>query len=126
VPDAPRDTDAWMATVRDPAEQATEGKRRIDAGGAHAHYEIAPLPSGKWAVKVHCDLEFVTGMSIPWREFETREECESFFVEQARAFFEREKGLKKARAEYRKRMLALLETGLFGFVEPEPEGDNRG
>jgi hypothetical protein len=53
-------------------------------------------------VKVHCDLEFVTGMSIPWREFGTREECVAFFLEQARAFFEQEKRLKKHQAQYRR------------------------
>src|SRR5687768_1083142 len=97
MPEFPRDTDAWRREVHGPAEQTSEGRRTLEAGGARASYRIAPLPDGRWAVSVETSLESVGGMRIPWRVLPTREECVAWFVELARDFFEREKKLTKGK-----------------------------
>src|SRR5438876_577916 len=79
----PNQWDVWEETIRKPADQAAEGKRRIDCGSATAEYQLAHLPDGRWAVRMKCNLEFVTGTSIPWRSFATREEAVAFFQQQA-------------------------------------------
>src|ERR1700704_2447746 len=119
MPDFPRDTDAWMRDVRDPAEKAAEGKRTLTSGGATASYRIAPLPDGTWAICIQTKLEMVTGMTIPWRVLPTREEAVAYFLEEAKKFFEREKDLKKGLSQNRRKILELLSGGgdLFGFVE---------
>ena len=71
----PNHWDIWEETIRKPADQAAEGTRRIDCGSATAEYQLAHLPDGRWAVRMKCNLEFVTGTSIPWRAFATRELC---------------------------------------------------
>lgn len=116
------DVDEWMKTIRDPAERTKEPIRRIDYGSAVAEYQTAPLQDGRWAVRMTCNSEFVTGMSIPWRAFKTREEAVDFFRAEAAAFFAREKNLKKGRAVARRKIMELLEpNSLFGYQEPEPE-----
>jgi hypothetical protein len=124
VPDFPRDTDAWMRDVRNAAEIAAEGKRTLTAGGATASYRIAQLPTGKWAICIQTKLEMVTGMTIPWRVLPTREEAVAYFLQEAKAFFERETRLKSGKAQHRKQILELLtgDGGLFGgFTEPDPQ-----
>ena len=50
------DIDGWIAEVRDPAENASEGRRtiRCGKGQVEASYEIAPLAGGRWAIKLWC------------------------------------------------------------------------
>lgn len=114
--------DDWETTIRDPAERTKEGIRRLDCGSATAEYQVSSLPDGRVAIRIKCNLEFVTGMSIPWRAFGTREEAVTFFQEQALAFFKREDRLRADREKARRKIMGLLEgDGLFGFQEPEPE-----
>jgi hypothetical protein len=111
-----------MATVRVPAEKASEGVRALKVAGANASYEIAPLPDGRWAVKLRC--EYTCGdmhaVSIPWRVGASREECLNFFLSQARDHFgtrflgpSPQSGQKKAQAA----MSRLLDEAK-RFVEP--------
>jgi hypothetical protein len=129
IPDFPRDTGAWIHNVRNPAEKAAEGKRTLTAGGASASYRIAQLPDGQWAICIQTKLEFVSGMTIPWRVLPTREEAVAYFIVEAKAFFERETRLKTGKAEHRKKILELLngDGGLFGgFIEPDPDPPSAG
>ena len=90
MPEFPRDTDAWMRDVRDPAERSNEGRRSIRSGEATAAYRIAHLPDGRFAVCIETQMEGIGGMRIPWRTCATREECLAYFVQEAMAFFKRE------------------------------------
>jgi hypothetical protein len=123
---APRDLDQWDAEVRQPAEKASEGRRVLKAkgGNAEAWYEVAPLPNGRWAVKVHCAFlcgDF-HGVGIPWRDFATREECLAYFLAEARAHFSGEAPWRVAGAQEkaRKEMQRLLGESVL-FTEPTPE-----
>lgn len=118
--------DVWMETVRDPADEASEGERTIDVrkGLATAAYEVAPLPDGRWAVRLRCQHQAseLGALALPWRAFPTREECLAFFVQTAREFFAREERARVSEAQRRAReeMAALLAGGLYGFEEPVP------
>lgn len=113
----------WQTRIADPADKATEGRREVREGDLSACYEVAPLPKG-WAVQVECRGDAGCGMTIPWRQKETREECVAFFLAEARAFFGHEWAVRKGQERARKRMLELLAGGdLFSrFEEPEPRG----
>lgn len=116
----------WVETVRDPATTATEGLRIIEAKGtaANASYEVAPLPDGRWAIRVRCEYNCgdYHGVGIPWTDFPTRDDCIEFFLTTARRHFgylvnSRGSSLQQqAQAEMRR----LLKPGLFGFIEPSP------
>lgn len=110
-----------MQTVRDPAQQATEGLRVIAAQGAEASYQIALLTDGRYALKY--SLEYKTGdyssHSSPWHPFDTREECVEAFVAAAKRHFT--PPVTGGQVSGQKVILDRLEdTGLFGFTEPLP------
>ncbi len=113
--------EAWKRDVRDPAGRSTEGVRRVGSrdGKAVAEYEIAPLPDGRWAVRLTCQFRTgdCSGIGIPWSDFATREECVALFLSFARQHFTHETGPASVRTEMRER---LRET-LYGFEEPAPE-----
>jgi hypothetical protein len=120
------DFDRWVAEVRGPAEQSSEGERvlRDGKGLAEARYELSPLPDGRWAI--HFSLQHragdFAGVAHPWRTFPTREACLAHFREEAMRFFagpqRRVQGtLQSARAEV---LHQLRGEGLFGFIEPNP------
>lgn len=113
----------WVTTVRDPADRASEGFRRIEAskGVAIADYEIAPLPSGRWAVRIRCEFRCgdFYGVGIPWTDFTSREACIDFVLSTARRHFgsHHESTLQQQSQTEMKRLLA---PNLFGFIEPMP------
>ena len=123
---------AWVHQVRDPAEQASEGVRRLDCRGASAEYEIASLSNGKYALKY--SLAYRCGdywsRSTPWSEFESRESCIEAFLAAARGHFritscEDNRGvddrLTSSQKVARSKMQELLSSSeLFGFIEPAP------
>ena len=126
--------DEWVATVRDPALKSTEGVRTIGSRKlkVEANYEIAPLPDGSFAVtfdfSYHCGN--CHGHSIPWMEYETRDQCVEAFLDAARQHFdqpihssqyqEEGDGLKSQRQTQATMQGLLAGNGLFGFMEPEP------
>lgn len=121
MPESADHWEEWETTIRDPAEQAKEGLRRLACGPAVAEYQTARLPDGCWAVRFTCRMEFGSGMAAPWLAFPTREEAVDHFRREALAFFGREDRLRKDREQARRKIMNLLEaTGLFGFEEPEP------
>ena len=81
----------WIKTIRDPAQQNSEGLRKLQAhnGKATAEYEIAPLPSGRWAL--HFAFSYwcgnCEGFSAPWSELDSREACVEQFESRAKKFF---------------------------------------
>ena len=116
--------DTWVQTVRDPAEQASEGVRFLQTanGKATAEYEIAALPDGRYALSMHLEYHSgdCAGHGTPWQAFPTREECVQAFVEAAKRHFESRVILAASQAEAQAQMTRLLEgEGLFGFMEPE-------
>lgn len=116
-------TGDWAETVRDPATKASEGKRCIRVGkDASASYDIAPLPDGRWAVKVRYAYEVGDNstFSTPWVAFATRGECLEFFREGARLHFAQRNNLSGTQAKVQMRMAELLE-GILVFVEPPVE-----
>lgn len=117
---------SWCETVRDPANAHSEGVRRLESanGRAVAEYEIAPLPDGRFAVRVRCEYRSGTmsGMSSPWTAMESREDCVAYFLQRAQRHFRQEQtGRKLADSQHvaRQQMRKLLTGGLFGFIEPE-------
>lgn len=117
----------WVENVREPAEEKSEGLRRLTARNnkASAEYEIAPLTSDRWAIRVRCSYSVgdMSGRGCPWGELPTREACVEYFVFTCRNFFEETKdGIQEST---RKQMLSLLnDSGLFGFVEPPLVSDD--
>ena len=116
----------WVQDVRDPANAATEGRRTITSANkrASASYEIAPLPDGRWAMKLSCDYKSGTMSSVgsPWTAFESRDECVTSFLQSAKSHFSRElidANCAATQQAAQTQMLSLLTgTGLFGFLEP--------
>lgn len=116
----------WCETVRDPANASTEGIREIKSNNdsAVSQYEVAPLPSGKWAVRVRCEYRCgnYTGMGTPWTDFPTRDHCIAYFLTTARRHFGNDVDpttspkQKSAQLSINER----LADGLFGFIEPSP------
>jgi alkanesulfonate monooxygenase SsuD/methylene tetrahydromethanopterin reductase-like flavin-dependent oxidoreductase (luciferase family) len=125
MPDCPDEIDEWMTTIRDPANQAREGWRTVNAGKgkARAVHEIAPLPGGRFAVRIR--VEYLCGnvasLGIPWRDFDTREECLAHFLEVARGHFAGEP-VARAQREATERMRQVL-RGPFREPRPEPVVD---
>lgn len=123
--DRRRQFEEWTATVREPAQEASEGVRSLLSKdrGASAEYEIASLPSGRWALRT--DLRYhvgdLRGNTTPWTEYESREDCVDQFVDRARKFFSAEinAGDSDSQRHARYEMLKHFEKGLFGFVEPD-------
>jgi len=120
----------WVETVRDPATKASEGKRILRAGkNAEASYEIAPLPDGRWAVKVrytyHCGD--CASLGCPWCAFESRAACLAHFLDGAWDHFgdQHHLILSEPQRKAQKRMVSVLESSSL-FVEPpiaEPDPD---
>jgi hypothetical protein len=113
------DRDPWQTEVRDPAEQASEGVRTTHAGKeADASYEIAPLPDGRWAVKVTCRYHRgnCSAIGTPWVARESREACLAYFLALARDHF-REEACSLVQQKAARRMNALLRGA---FREPDP------
>lgn len=113
------DHDAWVAEVCKPADAATEGRRTVRAKGASAHYEIAPLPDGNWALRYGLLYEGGThhGHSAPWLAYPTRQDCLDRFLKVARSHFAAEKGHSEGQVKIQKKMTVLLGPD---FVEPDP------
>lgn len=107
----------WVAEVRDPAKQNTEGVREIRVKGAAAEYEVAPLPDGRWAV--HWCLQYTSGdcsgQALQWTALETRETCLETFRERAVRHFAAEPLLDQQQ-KARLAMLEKLAGGLFGLI----------
>src|SRR5437660_260813 len=129
--------ETWIATVRDPSDERSEGERivRTAGGKAEARYEIAPLPDGRFAVRF--DVQYRCGdhrgRGVPWTAYGTREQCVATFLEQARTFFsapigtcdpdedDEETSGNNTQCRAQRKILSLLDgDGLFGFLEPEP------
>ena len=127
--------DRWVATVRDPASEASEGIRIIGSRElkAEAFYEIASLPDGRYALTF--GFSYLSGdgrgHGSPWNAYDGRESCVATFLDAARRYFSQPiHGVEdqddvtygyKSQREAQKKMQALLEgDGLFGFMEPEP------
>jgi len=114
--------EAWKHTIRIPAEQTKEGRRRLDCGSVLAEYQLAPLPEGQWAIWLSCSISFDSGMAFPWQAFPTREEAVEYFRAKALAFFRSQDRLPKEHDRARRKIMDLLELNLlFGFAEPEPQ-----
>lgn len=118
----------WVRNVREPARSATEGLRRIRVSGAEAEYEIAPLPSGRWAVRMRASYLCGNGcgQSSPWSEHAERSQCIDAFLALANRHFNSELSdtapvVNQAQHRARRDILAALNGGLFGFIEPDPE-----
>lgn len=118
----------WVRTVRDPARNATEGSRRIVTTNRKAtvEYEIAPLPDGRHAIRWSLCYESgnMSGHASPWSAHSNREACVDAFLAVAKRHFEahiKRHKISESQQVARKQMIALLNGGLFGFVEPEPE-----
>lgn len=118
----------WVREVREPANMATEGPHRVDVTGAEAEYEIAPLPSGHWAVRIRIGYLCgnCSGRSGPWTEHADRQHCVDAFLTAARQHFvaelsESDPIVNEAQRRARRDMLNALEGGLFGFIEPNSE-----
>ncbi len=97
---------------------------------ATVEYEIAPLPDGRHAIRWSLCYESgnMSGHASPWSAYENREACVDAFLSVAKRHFQAEiieHKLFESQWIARKQMLALLNGGLFGFVEPEPERDSQ-
>jgi len=114
----------WAETVRDPAAKASEGKRILRAGkDAEASYQIAPLPDGRFAVKVCYTYHSgnCSTLSSPWCAFESRDACLGRFLDGARHHFNDIRHIaSEAQMKAQKKMAALLDAILV-FVEPPVE-----
>jgi hypothetical protein len=123
--------DEWVRTVRDPADATSEGLRRIVVSRAAAEYEIAPLPDGQWALRF--GLEYRTGdfgsQYSPWTAYASREECVAAFLEAARAHFGaqllRTAGATTQSLSRTAMLERLRDSGLFGFIEPNVEPNDK-
>ena len=123
--DGPRSPELkrWMDDVRDPADAATEGIRTIQMRDAEADYEVAPLPDGRWAVKVRASYAKgnCASLGTPWRAFDTREECLAYFLETARGHFaEKATAGRVFGQEAAARQMTSLLSGYFREPVPVP------
>jgi hypothetical protein len=116
----------WVENVRDPAVLNTEGFREIAVlnGAAVAKYEIAPLPDQRWAMTARCSYNCGNhhGVGIPWSDFSTRDDCLEFFLRTARHHFRPQQlsDFSERQHQAQREMKRLLNSGLFGFIEPRP------
>lgn len=116
----------WVETVRDPAAVNTEGLREFSVlnRAAVASYEIAPLPDQRWAITVHCSYNCGNhlGIGIPWSDFPGREDCVEFFLTTARHHFrpQHSSDFSERQQQAQQEMKRVLNSGLFGFIEPTP------
>ena len=114
----------WVATVRSPARASSEGIRQLTVlnGAATADYEIALLPSGRWAISLHCTYRCGNshGVGVPWSDFERRDECLDYFLAIARKHFVHRiaNDVSSLQDRAQVEMANLLRGGLFGFIEP--------
>jgi len=122
----------WVATVRNPAREYSEGIRQLTVlnGAATADYEIALLPNGRWAISLHCIYRCGNchGVGVPWSDFERREECLNFFLATARKHFGHRIANDVSSLQDRAQvdMANLLRGGLFGFMEPMASSGSEG
>lgn len=112
------DFEEWKHSVREPAQKNSEGLRRVEEGLVGMEYEIGRLPDGRFAIRYALNAP-QTGVSTPWRAYETREQCIDELLEKARFFFESHETLSDTQNLYRRKMMERLQGGLFGFEEPE-------
>jgi len=117
----------WVENVRDPANESSEGVRKLSVvnDAAVAQYEIAPLPNERWAISICCSYECgnYSGLCSPWTDFSSREECVEHFLRTARRHF-RPLGCREITSlqqQAQKEMVRQLADGLFGFIEPTPQ-----
>jgi hypothetical protein len=112
------DWDAWTKNVRDPAEQAEEGLRVIEAGDGKVAYHVAHIALG---VAIRAEFQCPNAsQGSPWVLFPDREVALLTLRDNAIAYFERERT-----AFGRPNLTAIISTmrdfqNLFGFNEPEP------
>ena len=117
---------SWVESVRDPASPNTEGLQQISAlnCAAVANYEIAQLSDQRWAVTVHCSYNCGNHheVGIPWSDFSTRDDCVDFFLKSARHHFRPQQlsDFSERQQQAQREMKRLLNSGLFGFIEPRP------
>ena len=115
---------AWVETVRDPAEQSTEGLRILQTKneGAVAEYEVAAISHHQWAIRLSLAYRCgdCRGMGVPWTAFSSREECIAFFLLLARRHFQVPQRPFESEVQQaaQREMIGLLREGLFGFSEP--------
>jgi len=126
--DRQADFEHWVRNVREPARNSTEGRRRLSVHGAEAEYEIAPLPGGRWAVRMRIGYLCGngSGRSSPWTEYPHRDQCVASFLDSATRHFTaelsgRDTVVNAAQRRARRDMLVALTGGLFGFIEPDAE-----
>ncbi|MDP1797531.1 MAG: hypothetical protein Q8K78_08625 [Planctomycetaceae bacterium] len=124
------DFQQWVREVREPANAAREGMRRIVVRDALAEYEIAPLLEERWAVRY--GLEYQSGdchgHHAPWTAYPSRELCVAAFLDAARRHFgARLVGVAAGVTTQETARTAMLKQlrngGLFGFIEPEVDRD---
>lgn len=120
------DFQQWIRDVRDPANAASEGVRRIVVRDALAEYEVAPLSEGRWAIRY--GLEYQSGdchgHGSPWTAYASREQCVAAFLEAARRHFGARlvgvaAGVTTQEAARTAMLKQLRDDGLFDFIEPE-------
>jgi len=114
--------EAWVRDVRDPANAAHEGRRRVSSGRVVADYWIAEISSG-WAWRAAFQISGQMGCSVPWSAVG----CRNAAVDGAVAFLRRcaasEAGRESCVVPEDCRLVRerLDESGLFGFLEPAGE-----
>ena len=118
----------WTEAVRDPANETTEGIRRLITANqkATAEYEIASLPDGRFAARWRLSYHSgnMSGHGSPWSPHPDRQACVDAFLTAARRHSGieiREHKINDSQHQARAQMLKLLKGNLFGFIEPEPE-----
>ncbi len=126
------DFNEWREFVRDPANKLSEGERWIRSkdGKTTICYEIAPLSESRFAVRYQMTYGSgnMSGRSSPWSVYATRQDCIDVLLKDARCHFGRELVDSNCNANQqlaRNQMLELLESGLFGFIEPNVEATAR-
>jgi hypothetical protein len=115
-------TRAWMTDVRDPADNAREGKRCIECGRACGEYDLAEIPCG-WAWRAAANLGWMAAFRSGWsyRVERTRDAARGKALEMLVDTFSR---WRCYREEFESDIAAILDRldgGLFGFEEPRIE-----
>ncbi len=117
-----------MQPSNEPVTIRDEGYRiiRTDYGHATAGYRIQHLADGSFLVSIRTEYNVgdYNGFGSPRIAMRTRESCVAFFLQRARSHFSKRLSgsvVTKSQRNAQKQMLSLLEDGLFGFLEPEPE-----
>ncbi len=126
------DFQEWREVVLDPANKLSEGERWIRSkdGKTTICYEIAPLSELGFAVRYQMTYGggTMSGRASPWSVYANRQECIDIVLTAAKCHFGRElvdSNCNATQQEARNQMLELLESGLFGFIEPDVEATKK-